>query len=56
MTQSNETATVTKSASVEAKKAAAATKDTGRVKVGGAQMRFTEDSGRVKVGGAQMRF
>ncbi len=56
MTQSNETATVTKSASVEAKKAAAATKDTGRVKVGGGYLRFTKDTGRVKLGGGYLRF
>jgi hypothetical protein len=33
----------------------AATKDAGRVHVGGAMMRF-KDAGRVHVGGAMMRF
>jgi hypothetical protein len=56
MAQSNETTTVTKSASAEATKAAPATKDAGRVKVGGSSIRFTEDSGRVKLGGSSMRF
>jgi hypothetical protein len=61
MAQSNETSTVTKSASAEAnsteaKKTIAATKDAGRVKLGGGCMKFTEDSGRVKLGGGCMRF
>jgi hypothetical protein len=33
----------------------AATKDAGRVHVGGAMMRF-KDAGRVHIGGAMMRF
>jgi len=32
------------------------TKDSGRVHIGGAMMRFTKDAGRVHVGGAMMRF
>jgi hypothetical protein len=51
MAQSNET--TTKSAS--AKEATAATKDSGRVKIGGGSIRFT-DPGRVKIGGGSIRF
>ncbi len=33
-----------------------ATKNSGRVHVGGGMMRFTKDAGRVHVGGGMMRF
>lgn len=56
MAQSKETTTATKSASAEAKKAVAATKDAGRVKLGGGLLRFTKDAGRVKLGGGLLRF
>jgi hypothetical protein len=56
MAQSNETTSVTKSASVQPKKVAQATKDSGRVKLGGGMLRFTKDAGRVKLGGGMLRF
>jgi hypothetical protein len=54
MAQSNETTTKSASAK-EAKEATAATKDSGRVKIGGGSIRFT-DPGRVKIGGGSIRF